>query len=165
MALEMYDTVKSTEGRLLAVPKHGGTAEEIKSLTPVLSAYLYTSAGISVGNQTIKTALDTLEGLTMQRAEQTVALRSAVTTSVISKIYDRNGSSETFSVPTCVYIDLGSHDSEVVRVNEYGWSLLSEERKIASDSNQEYPAAPLFRRTPTIRPLPVPDRSTNGRDH
>ena len=89
MALEMYDTVKSTEGRLLAVPKHGGTAEEIKSLTPVLSAYLYTSAGISVGNQTIKTALDTLEGLTMQRAEQTVALRSAVTTSVISKIYDR----------------------------------------------------------------------------
>jgi hypothetical protein len=165
MALEMYDTVKSTEGRLLAVPKHGGTAEEIKSLTPVLSAYLYTSAGISVGNQTIKTALDTLEGLTMQRAEQTVALRSAVTTSVISKIYDRNGSSETFSVPTCVYIDLGSHDSEVVRVNEYGWSLLSDERKIASDSNQEYPAAPLFRRTATIRPLPVPVRSTNGRDH
>ena len=165
MALEMYDTVKSTEGRLLAVPKHGGTTEEIKSLTPVLSAYLYTSAGISVSNQTIKTALDTLEGLTMQRAEQTVALRSAVTSSTISKIYERHGMPETFALPTCVYIELGSHEGEVVRDNQYGWSLLSEERKIASESEEEYPASPLFRRTATIRPLPLPARSTDGRDY
>ena len=165
LALDMYDTVKSTEGRLLAVPKHGGTAEEIKSLTPVLSAYLYTSLGVSVSNQTIKTALDTLAGLTMQRAEQPVALRAASTVSVVSKVHDRNGNSETFATPTCVYIDLGSHDSEVVRINKYGWSLLSEERKIAFDGNEDYPASPLFRRTATIRPLPLPVRSVNGRDH
>ena len=165
MPLEMYDMVKSTEGRLLAAPKHGGAAEEIKSLTPVLSAYLYTSAGISVSNQTIKTALDTLEGLTMQRAEQTVALRSAVISGTISRIYDRDGTTETFALPTCVYIYLGSPEGEVVRVNQYGWSLLSEERKIASDNEEEYPASPLFRCTATSRPLPPPVRSTNGRDH
>jgi hypothetical protein len=144
-ALDLYDTVKSTDGRLLAVPKAGGAAIELRSLSSTLSGDIYRARNIALSKSTIGTAVDTLCGLTASKAPSDVYLRSAHRRST-------------------VHLDLGDHTNEVVRILPSGWSLVSEERAAAAEAGEEMPFCPMFRRTATIRPLPVPVESRNARE-
>ena len=151
LALTLYDTVRSTEGRLLAVPKNGGIAIEIKSLGNALLSHIWSTTGYAVSTSTIKTALDTLEGLTANKPPVTVALRS-----------HQKDSLETG--PSHIYVDLGAQTDEAVFIHSGGWFLKSEDLAEAEEEHCDIPVWPMFRRTVTVQPLPTPVRGFGGRE-
>jgi len=147
-AEDRYDFVLSKDDRAVAVPKDGGPGVEVKALKSVLMAEVYRVLGIAASSSVIATALDTLEGLTRVKAPTDVYLRSA----------QRKSS---------IYLDLGNHTNEVVEIAPYGWRLMSdlmaearsqdgEDEKHDGDWEQPVPFCPVFRRSSTIRPLPIP---------
>ena len=151
LALTLYDTVRSTEGRLLAVPKNGGIAIEIKSLGNSLLSYIWSTTGYAVSTSTIKTALDTLQGLTANKPPVTVSLRS-----------HQKDSPETG--PSHIYIDLGAQVDEAVFIHSGGWFLKSEDLAEAEEECLGIPLWPMFRRTVTVQPFPTPVRGSGGRE-
>lgn len=142
-ALEKYDLGRSTDGSLFVTstnPKDPKLAREIRGLRSEISRALWREKALTVGRDTIGTALETLSGL----AEEVP----------VSKVYLRSA-----KVGPSIHVDLGDTSGRFVEVSPYGWDL-----RDPREEDDVTAARPIFRRTAASNALPTPEKGGSRDD-
>lgn len=130
---ERYELGRSTDGKLIAVPRTGPrVSRTLDGMRATVAAAIFREVGRTPSPTTLATAFGVLNGIAAEADPIEVHLRAA---------YDSGARS--------LHIDLGDAEKTILRVDDSGWSR--------ADG-----LTPAFRRTSATQPLPHPVADTLG---
>ncbi|WP_346960752.1 hypothetical protein [uncultured Arthrobacter sp.] len=135
-ALEKYTLGRSTDGSVFVTstnPKDPRIAREVRGLRSEISRALWRERGLTVGRDTVGTAMETLYGLAEDAPVSKVYLRSA-------------------KLGPSIHVDLGDTSGRFVEVSPYGWTV-----RDPREEDDVTASRPIFRRTAAGNALPAPE--------